>query len=555
MKTVDTAKLLKGLCFTALLAGPAAFADSQEYLWQSQAFRPAAGCDVKTIDKTELAILEDSKSLSDLRALIRVNEADRSFKIVAVSSRSSLNNKDNHKEGLEAAEQLKNQELSSSNQLDLSEFALKVTRSSQSKIGTSGVALQGAHFQVAMEDSDFVVFSCAAGSQKKDFLAFDVFVAANPTAIARVGVSVEDMSLFQNVQIVAIDEAEENLNKEQRRLEQKNQLPAPRVVDFRQSTRQEQKNDLSILKPSESKSVGIGSSAPVKPALVANVAVATGTSEQVICSDKSVAVLNESLSQTLFQASNGESIQVVQSFGNDRQTRAVEGQTKTFLKVSFKDRSGSSAGWVDAADLKLKSECVSSATPETNIAPVLPESDDNGIKSAVKQSKDSSSSAKFVFPTIARPKASYKTDMRRFKAGRKAGRLHAACDLYRVKGERTQSVGTGTVVRGTYFFYQGTYALELRLADGRIARYGEITGKTVPGSETGRSVKAGQNLGFIGKVNSGCCDPMLHFEMYKGNTTGPLTQKWRKGFQRRSDLLNPTDQLTEWEKQTYGASY
>jgi murein DD-endopeptidase MepM/ murein hydrolase activator NlpD len=125
--------------------------------------------------------------------------------------------------------------------------------------------------------------------------------------------------------------------------------------------------------------------------------------------------------------------------------------------------------------------------------------------------------------------------------------LHAACDLYRYKDEAMLSVAPGVVTRGLYYFYQGTYALEVKHDGGFIVRYGEVTGKSPSGTSKGSRLKMGQTLGYIAKVNSNCCNPMLHFELYKGNVTGPLSQSGNR-YQRRSDLMNPTDYLLSWMK-------
>jgi hypothetical protein len=44
---------------------------------------------------------------------------------------------------------------------------------------------------------------------------------------------------------------------------------------------------------------------------------------------------------------------------------------------------------------------------------------------------------------------------------------------------------------------------------------------------------------------------MLHFELYSGTATGPLTDRTRTGFERRRDLVNPTDYLLAWESSTF----
>lgn len=144
--------------------------------------------------------------------------------------------------------------------------------------------------------------------------------------------------------------------------------------------------------------------------------------------------------------------------------------------------------------------------------------------------------------------------MRRFRAGRSGGhRLHAACDLYRVKQEDITAIAPGTVLR-KYAFYQGTAVMEVRHPGGFIVLYGEIMFKDAPNTRAGSEIKAGQVVGYMGQVNSGCCEPMLHFELYSGTGHGPMLG-WRNAYKRRPDLINPTAYLQRWEKAKFGQSY
>lgn len=90
----------------------------------------------------------------------------------------------------------------------------------------------------------------------------------------------------------------------------------------------------------------------------------------------------------------------------------------------------------------------------------------------------------------------------------------------------------------------------MRHTGGKVVRYGEVTGKAAPGISLDRTVAPGQVIGYVGKVNSGCCTPMLHFEMYSGAASGALSQGGNK-FNRRSDLIDPSSYLTDWEKQKF----
>jgi hypothetical protein len=57
-------------------------------------------------------------------------------------------------------------------------------------------------------------------------------------------------------------------------------------------------------------------------------------------------------------------------------------------------------------------------------------------------------------------------------------------------------------------------------------------------------VRKGQKIAFVGKLN-GLSISMLHFEMYSGKGTGPLTVRTKPPFMRRADLLDPAQRLTD----------
>lgn len=148
-------------------------------------------------------------------------------------------------------------------------------------------------------------------------------------------------------------------------------------------------------------------------------------------------------------------------------------------------------------------------------------------------------SREFVFPQRKRPPASldYKSGGRQFGANRAGGqRKHAGCDLKAPKGTEILAMADGEVIRGPYYFYEGTYALEIRHGK-RIVRYGEISSKVPKGIKVGAKVSKGQLIAFVGQLNSG--NSMLHLEMYSGEKTGPLTQAGNP-FKRRGDLIDPT---------------
>lgn len=154
----------------------------------------------------------------------------------------------------------------------------------------------------------------------------------------------------------------------------------------------------------------------------------------------------------------------------------------------------------------------------------------------------------YSFPLSFVPRLDFRTGGRRFGANRSHGtRKHAACDLIAPEGTKIYAVHDGTVIRGPYYFYRGTYAIEVNHGD-FIARYCEIK-KTAPGVHVGTTVSGGQLIAFVGKMYH---DSMLHFELYSGAASGHLTQRNNPPYQRRSDLLNPTPYLEMWEKRLPG---
>ena len=146
-----------------------------------------------------------------------------------------------------------------------------------------------------------------------------------------------------------------------------------------------------------------------------------------------------------------------------------------------------------------------------------------------------------VFPLRKRPAESYKDFGRAFGSQRSGGRFHAGCDLLADRGTEILAIEDGTVIEGPYYFYEGTYALEVKHASGLVVRYGEIL-QTVPrGISPGARVSKGQVIAHVGQLDSGYS--MLHFEMYKGTVNGGLTDSNQWPFQRRSDLMDPTSFL------------
>lgn len=155
------------------------------------------------------------------------------------------------------------------------------------------------------------------------------------------------------------------------------------------------------------------------------------------------------------------------------------------------------------------------------------------------------------FPFRRSSRWDYRTGMRRFGGNRSRGRAHAGCDLYFPEGTDVLAVADGRVVRGPYYFYNGTFALEVDHG-GFLARYGEVNPDVFV--EAGDRVRRGQVVGRVGHLEGlRLPSDMLHFEMYDQTGSGPLTRTlpsaWHPGgrtFKRRPDLLDPTPFLAAW---------
>jgi murein DD-endopeptidase MepM/ murein hydrolase activator NlpD len=145
------------------------------------------------------------------------------------------------------------------------------------------------------------------------------------------------------------------------------------------------------------------------------------------------------------------------------------------------------------------------------------------------------------FPLPFVPKRSYKDSGSGFGTPRPAmgpGILHPACDLEAPVGTSVLAVDDGEIIRGPYYFYLGSYAIEVRHRY-FVVRYGEIKNEPIKT----RNVKRGDVIGHVGNVGQGF---MLHFEMFAGTATGDLTVKPDPPWNRRKDLMDPTPFLDLW---------
>ena len=158
----------------------------------------------------------------------------------------------------------------------------------------------------------------------------------------------------------------------------------------------------------------------------------------------------------------------------------------------------------------------------------------------------------YSFPLPVLPDQSYTVGSCRFGCNRdKGGRKHAACDLIVATGTPICAIADGRVRANPYYFYNGSYALEVEHGD-MLVRYGEILPSAavssdlafLPEIKKGALVKRGQVIAYVGRMTGG--DHMLHFECYSNSKLpGALTDRSKSGgaFQRRADLMDPTNLL------------
>jgi murein DD-endopeptidase MepM/ murein hydrolase activator NlpD len=392
------------------------------------------------------------------------------------------------------------------------------------------------------ENEHYVVLSCQEGALNITYLAFDVYNKSSISPSAQVGLRVDQVSIFTSINVYTPDEANQLLSPTGEKLDAADSDKNSKTTSTTGSTSQKGGSTVTsgaTTGPSPATPAGTTGTTNNSGGTSA-VPTITGKLEYIICTEEdSVDVLDPELKKTLFEGDQFEVIIPAQSW-NDK-------QNASYIEVQFPSRkSAPISGWVSKSMVKLKSECLELSSSEDK-----PENDNNlDMSGIILNSKDCCK-----FPTIKRSTQSYAAGKLQFRARRRGGRrLHAGCDLYRRHGETAVSVASGVVIRGLYYFYQGVFALEIKHPN-FVARYGEILGRQAPGVSKGRVVKGGQEIGKVGTVSSRCCAPMLHFELYKGTTSGALTRYRRPPYDRRSDLMNPTDNLRKWEKAQFGSSY
>ena len=134
-----------------------------------------------------------------------------------------------------------------------------------------------------------------------------------------------------------------------------------------------------------------------------------------------------------------------------------------------------------------------------------------------------------------------------FGANRAQGkRKHAGVDFYGELGDLVYAILPGIVISNPqtpFIANTSLYAIEIDHGD-YIGRYCEIY--DIPPYSIGDHVYEGQFLGRIGQYKNE--SPMLHFEMFEGTMTGPLTNRSNMPYQRRGDLMDPTNYIDKLTK-------
>ncbi len=391
--------------------------------------------------------------------------------------------------------------------------------------------VQKSFWQASVNNEKFVTLVCGNITKPVSYVLFDIYDSTSTDPIAQVGLNPYETKILSSIYVYTSDEANQVISTEVP-AEEPTQKPLP-------SSGTGKNVRLAPLKPTPPPP----NSPSKNPKDTIDVPISEGDLEYVICSEeKTSMVFGKDLKTPIFTAKQFESIIPSQSWDEKQKT--------THLNVQFPNRKITpNTGWVPRSLVQLRSEC----------APLKKDSssDENAIVNDSLKTLDPKVSQKDCckFPTKQRPFESYTDGTQQFRAKRNKGkRRHAGCDLYRKKGEAAVAVASGTIIRRLYYFYQGVFALEVKHPK-FIARYGELLGNAAKGVSKGKNVVAGQDIGYIGKVNSGCCAPMLHFEMYKGTSHGALTRYRLPPYDRRPDVMNPTDFLRLWEKSQFGKSY
>lgn len=260
--------------------------------------------------------------------------------------------------------------------------------------------------------------------------------------------------------------------------------------------------------------------------------------DKVICTQKGrLNIYNDSLKKVIYSAPRFLPVKIFQSWNDKTENKKIKGHQA--IKIQLQNNSGKEInGWAVESYIKSAADC-------TDLPLVYAQNPDEDVIPDTTAVVDTPTDC-CRFPTLHPPSLDYThgSGKRYFGANRSKRRAHAAADLMRPKGERVLAIDNGRILR-KYHFYAGTYAIEVKHDNGYLVRYGEVQRKNVPQSKDGQRVSKGQHIGYIDHLK------MLHFELYSDKVSGPLTQRGKNKYSRRSDLMDPTPFLVKWEELSF----
>lgn len=392
------------------------------------------------------------------------------------------------------------------------------------------------YWQAALNDDHYVVLSCGDAAKPTQYVVFDVYDSKGIFPIAQVGITGSDTKVLEDAKVLTPDEANQDAIGE-----------AP--------------PDKPTPPPAGGNTGGsngsTGTPGTTTPGTPGTTTPDTGSPEDqpeegdkpgvgyLVCIiDKTTPILDKDL-KPIGKADQFEVIIPNQTWD--------EKQKSTHLEVQFPNRKDITTGWLPRSSVQTQADCAPYQKQHGGSG--SGGADDGVDYSVIPLDPSISRTDCCKHPTLQRATQSYAEGKTRFRAGRAGGkRLHAGVDIYRKKLDAAVAVASGRVIRGHYYFYQGVFAVEVKHPQ-FIARYGEVIGTPPKGIAKGAKVIAGQTVGLIGKVNSGCCNPMLHFELYKGTSRGPLSRYRSPPYDRRPDVMDPTPYVRKWEQAQFGKSY
>lgn len=446
--------------------------------------------------------------------------------------------------------------------LPVDDFAIELTK----EVSPAGDKSMKGYTFVPVTTPSYQKLDCEGQSfmDGRDYVVFNGYKDGQETIA--VGVSIAETGIFRNIKTIKhetlsnIDtalavnlssgEVTQEPTLEEEVVQEETEIVPEQVVE---EAAEEKLTDEAVKEETSSEEVVEGTAEKEGP--ISHLGI-----DNVICHTRPLSVrgLNDAGNigdKVLFSAARHEAVKLYQGWEGEAKEKRIGSSMVTYIKVQFVDRESQdqSSGWVSARYVVEASQC--------------PELENHPRDNPASKISGLNDEKCCDFPTVKKPTHAYSGSnggMRRFSAGRSKGRKHAACDLYRYRGEEARAVAGGEVIN-IDSFYQGTWEITVKHQGGFVVRYGETIRNKWPkvrGSNgkmrnirRGDKIDMGDTVAYIGKVNSGCCRPMLHFELYRGNLSGSLTKTYRSGcrgkFCRRDDLKDPTPYLLKWENEVF----